>query len=196
MNQDRDYGRTTITVPRELKNKMKQVGAYVNWSAVACEAFEKKMEEIGPVEEISTIDGAIERFKKINSSAVRGASPASSSGFEAGQRWAMNQATQEQLLGLDELRSGIPNSQWADFIRSPEGFRSLTECVNDEEGDHRGRHHRRGYRRWPDGIDMEQPGRFRTAWRSILDRRPDSPDFFATFAEGALDVWKKIKDKL
>ena len=47
-----DYGRTTITVPFELKKRMKKMRGQVNWSAVACEAFENKLEELGPVEEI------------------------------------------------------------------------------------------------------------------------------------------------
>ena len=39
------------------------------------------------------------------------------------------------------------------------------------------------------------PAPGRDVWRSILDRRPDHPEFFLGFAEGALKIWKQIKDQ-
>jgi post-segregation antitoxin (ccd killing protein) len=38
--------RTTISVPRDLKDRMDAVGVAVNWSAVACRAFERRVAEI------------------------------------------------------------------------------------------------------------------------------------------------------
>jgi hypothetical protein len=38
--------RTTITVPAELKARMNAVDEKVNWSAVASQAFEQKLDEI------------------------------------------------------------------------------------------------------------------------------------------------------
>ena len=42
-NRGPDYARTTITVPLKLKRRMKALGNEVNWSAVACAAFEAKV---------------------------------------------------------------------------------------------------------------------------------------------------------
>ena len=40
------HARTTISVPSELKARMDAVDESVNWSAVACQAFELKLAEI------------------------------------------------------------------------------------------------------------------------------------------------------
>ena len=59
----RNFCRTTITVPGELKKRMKRAGSKVNWSAVACEAFETKLAEIGPIEVTDRF--SIERYSHV-----------------------------------------------------------------------------------------------------------------------------------
>jgi hypothetical protein len=40
------HARTTITVPADLKARMEAVGEPVNWSAIACQAFEQGLAKI------------------------------------------------------------------------------------------------------------------------------------------------------
>ena len=40
------HARTTITVPADLKARMEAIEEPVNWSALACQAFEHKLAEM------------------------------------------------------------------------------------------------------------------------------------------------------
>ncbi len=199
MKPDGDFARTTITVPMELKKRMKRARALANWSAVACEAFEQKLEELGPVEDISTIEAAIERMKEMNGPSDDVGSDSAKDGFEAGQKWAMNEASPDQLGRLEELQAGV--NDWHSHLKTPEGMRDLTQCVKPGNrkfggGDFCGGENHRGHRRRNGkGQGRGQGGHGRRVWRSILETRPQDRSFFPGFADGALDVWKQIKDK-
>lgn len=200
----RDYGRTTITVPFELKERMKKARAHVNWSAVACEAFEQKLEELGPIEEITSVKDALKRMQNLKeSSPSRERSP---TGREAGTYWALNFARPGQLKRIEDFRNAMTNSEWEELMTSREASRELAKCIvpRDWTGPRpgRGREGRGragagpGRHRRPRMKGDHGPGPERDVWRSILDRRPDHREFFLGFAEGALDVWKQIKDQL
>jgi hypothetical protein len=213
MKEDRDFARTTITVPMELKKRMKRARALANWSSVACEAFEQKLEELGPIEEISTVEAAIERMKNMKPANDNSDSNSAEAGFEAGQKWAMNEASPQQLSRLEKFKADVGYS-WDDHLKTPDGMRGLTECVKPhDEGageDFENRHgpsnrgvrrggpgrggHGRGGRRHRRGPGHRWHGR--KIWRSILEARPEDRNFFPAFANGALDVWKQVKDKL
>jgi|GEM_PF-1187500 len=168
-----EYGRTTITVPCELKIQMKSVGDYVNWSAVACKAFETKLQDLVQQEDVENLDQVVERLRKLN--AERTDSDEHKTGFETGKRWAMNRATPAQLSSLETFRNEMSEPEWREMFQHRGGVRELTKCLMHEEP---GR------------------GRGRMFWREILDERPDNTDFFAGFAEGALEVWKAVKDRV
>lgn len=168
-----EYGRTTITVPCELKKRMKSVGDYVNWSAVACKAFDAKLQELVQQETIESLDQVVERLRKLN--AERDDSEDRRGGFDAGKRWAMNRATPAQLASLETFRNEVSESEWRELFNHRAGVRKLTRCLMQEEP---GR------------------GRARMFWREVLDEKPEAPDFFAGFAEGALEIWKAVKDRL
>ncbi len=206
----REYGRTTITVPWELKERMKKARSYVNWSSVACEAFEQKLSELGPLEEITSVDGALARMKSLQASSPACNDRLGQTGKEAGTYWALNFADPNQLSRMEKFRNGFPEQEWEAFMNSREGWVQLGKCIapgNDRLSGPRSsgiepvvhdpwnaiggpssRHRRPRMGKHSDrGMEI---------WRSILDRRPDQPGFFRGFAEGALDVWKKIKDQL
>ena len=198
MKEDRDFARTTITVPMELKKRMKRARALANWSSVACEAFEQKLEELGPIEEISTVEAANDNSDSNSAEA----------GFEAGQKWAMNEASPQQLSRLEKFKADVGYS-WDDHLKTPDGMRGLTECVKphdegaDEDFENRGGPSNRRVRRGGPGRGGRRhrrgPGHRwhgRKIWRSILEARPEDRNFFPAFANGALDVWKQVKDKL
>lgn len=171
----REYGRTTITVPCELKQQMKQVGDYVNWSSVACEAFEEKLSNLTHQEEIHEIDQVVDRLRKLN--AERESNPAVVKGVEAGKRWAMNLATPAQLDALDSFRHEVSESEWRDLFQDRRGLRELAFRLM-------------GTRAEP------KRGAVRNFWDQVLTERPDGTEFFAGFAEGALEVWSAVKDRL
>lgn len=198
MNRDREYGRTTITVPSELKKKMKLLRGQVNWSAVACLAFEAKIEEIGPIEEIENVDAAIQRMKDLQPQSADAGND--SAGHAAGIRWALNQATPQQLAKIEQLRDSMSENQWNERLLNRDGIHDLTECIGpdpdelDQPNWRRGpRSHRPGHRSF-DHFPGHKDGR--SVWRSILDSRPGHPGFFLAFADGALEIWKQIKDQL
>ncbi len=94
---DGDYARTTITVPKMLKRRMKLQGLQVNWSAVACAAFRAKLEELKEKQQgvqagcaSMTKEQAIERLRLLKQGAPTAA--CSSPGYVAGQAWAMKHA--------------------------------------------------------------------------------------------------------
>ena len=168
-----EYGRTTITVPCELKKKMKSVGDYVNWSAVACKAFEAKLHDLVQQEEVENLDQVVQRLQKLV--AERTDSEEHQSGFAAGKHWAMNRATPAQLMALETFRGEVSESEWQKMFQHRSGVRSLPQCL------------------------MQEPlggGRGRMFWREILDQKPDGPDFFTGFAEGALEIWSAVKDRV
>ena len=100
----RDYGRTTITVPWDLKARMKKARAQVNWSAVACDAFEQKLEELGPIEDITRLEDVVHRMKATGQECPKSNPEATESGHQSGKHWAMNFARPGQLHRIEELR--------------------------------------------------------------------------------------------
>lgn len=196
----KDYGRTTISVPMALKGRMKKARARVNWSAVACDAFEQKLSEIGSIEEITSIDAAFERMKGLKAAGATQENPPS--GEAAGTRWAMNYSRPSQLERMEAFRNGMSQVKWEQLLTSPQGSEELAHCLvpsatqssatPEPEGRTPGKHRRRprlgnGHR----GSDSHND-----VWTSILGQTPDDPKFFLGFANGALEVWRHIKDRL
>lgn len=207
----REYGRTTITVPLELKKRMKQARAHANWSAIACDAFEQKLAELSPIEDITSVEAATKRMKSLNQRGPESIEGVCQSGKEAGTRWALNFARPSQLERIEDFRNEVPDDQWDELMTARDGWQELGRCIErqpgpgphsfehfangdswDEVTGRPSRHRRRRMRKIPG-----QKLRGETdIWRSILDHRPDHPEFYLGFAEGALEVWKQIKDQL
>src|SRR5262245_55222501 len=111
------YVRTTITVPHDLKRRMLRVGT-VNWSAVACQAFEatlsNRMKQQGErtMTDLPEREGAIERLRRLKNLPPASESPRDfESGFRCGRRWAMVTATPQEL-GRLEAFSKEASQQW------------------------------------------------------------------------------------
>src|SRR5262249_28143611 len=102
---------TTITVPPDLKARMDEVEEDVNWSAIACEAFEQKLAEI--IQRRGTVD-MTEVIDRLRASKRKHASEQYQQGLEAGQHWARDEAEAEELIQLEKLRDRC----WRDW----EGF--------------------------------------------------------------------------
>src|SRR4051794_41003557 len=98
-SHEEGFVRTTISIPLGLKRRMDSVAA--NWSAVAGDAFEQHLKRHTPRQEAPMSDeDAIERLRRLKAvgeADARTAEPA----FNAGRRWAMNDAHPAELARLE-----------------------------------------------------------------------------------------------
>lgn len=209
-----EYARTTITVPWELKKRMKKAGQSLNWSAIACEAFEGKLDEMGPIEDITSVEEAIKRIKNIEAEKDQNYEEAFQEGKEAGTHWALNFATPEQLGRIQKLKDDIENDTEEEVhnnfnaqLLTPYGRLQLSKCVGfglefgdeffrgeEERHGHRGRRRRGGHR--------GQGGRKRAArgmWSKRRDGGESDADAIAGEDRTTIQRWKaevRIRERL
>jgi hypothetical protein len=172
------HARTTITVPSDLKARMEAVDEPVNWSAIACAAFEQKLAEIIKQRGTKDMDEVIDRLR---ASKKKHDSEQYQQGHEAGQEWAKEQAEVDELLLLEKWEQSCPPTEWQDcFIAGDRSAYSVAENFV--------------FRIWPD--DDGDRGAAQNFWEQ--QGREDNPDgeFVRGFAEGALGIWNQVKDKL
>lgn len=166
------FARTTISLPRTLKQRMTRQGRLVNWSAVATRAFRARLDEMDQQAEHRSLDDVVARLKRT----VREADPqgrAVARGERRGRDWAMNVATQPQLERIAALRGRHSDEEWQDLFNTEAGWRKLAKAIDPE---------------------VKQPRRI---WRHVLQDRSDHPAaFYAAFAAGALEIWEQVKDRL
>ena len=95
--------RLNISVPQNLKKRMDKVREPVNWSALACEAFERELGEIASRKETKKMTDVIQRLR---ASRMKGDSESKRLGREAGQYWAKDRAEAHELERLKRLLAG------------------------------------------------------------------------------------------
>src|ERR1051325_2917552 len=93
--------RTTITIPPSLKKQMDAVKEDVNWSAVACRAFEVKLGEIATRKVEKNMETVIQRLR---SSKFKHEDKTYNDGKKSGRSWATYQAEYAHLRELQKLR--------------------------------------------------------------------------------------------
>jgi hypothetical protein len=54
---------TSISIPSHLRSRMDAVDEQVNWSAIACQAFEQKLAEINKRKELRDISDVVIRLR-------------------------------------------------------------------------------------------------------------------------------------
>ena len=169
--------RMTITVPQDVKEQMDQVNENVNWSAVAAEAFRRKVVEVRTRRtKTMTKANLIER--------LRAAGRADPYGFEAGhahgRKWAEEKALPRYLRALAE---GVEDA--FAFDCDPEDpqqtpFRNigykLARRIRDDGTDWEGF--------WKDAIGA--------GGTSLIQKE----EFAQGFVAGAVEVWEEVKDEL
>jgi hypothetical protein len=174
--------RRTITVRADLKARMDEIKEEVNWSAVACLAFERKVAEIMRRKGVRAMQSTIERLreskKKPDETRFR-------EGFETGQAWAKNSAEAEELARLAAFHDSCQRNSWGweGFFQMPEGCSaySAAEQIAFQI------------------IGEDQcPGREEASdfWESVAHQGRPPGEFVRGFAEGALDVWGQVKDEI
>lgn len=175
--------RTSISVPPELKARMDAVAEPVNWSAVACRAFEDELARITTLRGAKDVKDAIERLR---ASKRKSEDERYQEGFEAGQRWAIAEAEAEELEHIETLRQRVDSYNWDDWFENGErdsygsGDR-LAFVVKPEFN---------GNRQW--GREFWECYSHRDDWEAMMD----TPAFVRGFAEGALEVWGEVKDQI
>jgi hypothetical protein len=165
----------TITVPLGVKELMDQVTDQVNWSAVAAEAFQRKVVEIR-----TGRTKAMTKAKVIQR--MKAADEADPKGFEAGRRfgrkWAEEKALPRYLRNLakDPDRGFEPYTDPEDPEQQPWGlYATLASAITEGECE--------GYQEfWVEAIGPDG------YWLA------NTEDFARGFVAGALEVWEEVKD--
>lgn len=181
--------RTTITVPNELKERMNAVEEAVNWSALACKAFEEKLVEIAKKKGVMDRADVVARLR---ASKRQTKSHLFDSGFAAGEKWAKTEADAWELKNLDKFHSEF----------TIEGRRDMEDYFLDEYGEPQelGGH--------ADGIAGHALGMNRDDWDGEIAEQHALKMFdnqiyqmkealyVNGFLEGALSVWGQVKHEL
>ena len=203
--------RTNISLPRELKARMDKVQG-VNWSAVASEAFERKLLELASKKEAKGMDEVIARWK---AAAQLEANRDYQEGRELGEKWAKDKATPRQLRRLQAL---VDNpkwtlTEWLNYVAAdgmtvelmnqladnPEIAPKLAEvgALPYSGAMQTGIGRALYWCLFPDRVaDHHEIEAF---WLSALDTRQhaiEMHDFARGFVEGAIGVWEKGRGKL
>lgn len=180
------YVRTTITIPQDLKRRMLRAPT-VNWSAVACQAFESKLSELTKPEgeramsDLPPMDDAIERLRRLKNLPEATENPRDfESGFQSGRRWAMAVATPQELGRLETFCN--QNRRLLDVHEGKALMRRVALAVTGADGPERkGSVHPKEF--WPVKVGLSE--------------RPDDCLSFATgFCEGSMVFWKEAKEKI
>jgi hypothetical protein len=176
--------RTTISIPLELKARMDAVVEDINWSELACRAFEQKLAEITSTKGVKDMkDVAIRlRASKHKLSGVR-----YKDGFRAGQRWAKDTADAEELERLEGVRNCRSPGEWASWwhIKTRGGIGPCDRFIHAITPPH------------PEAGGREVVGNFWEGHGGFdWEERSFDGDFVQGFAEGALDIWDRVKDEL
>jgi hypothetical protein len=195
VSETQNVVRMNISVPRELKARMDAATAYrlpgsVNWSAVASAAFEAKLLELASNKEVRGLKDVIARLRAADE---LDRNENYRAGRVAGERWAEQKATAQQLRNL---RRCVDESSG----RLLAGFESVASDAASETGPGVGWHVYFGTlgrgvaRTWPEvqAVSAEAD----TFWRGVLgdeSYRIESVPFGQGFVDGALGVWAKVE---
>jgi len=163
----------TIYVPDDLKSRMDQAEG-VNWSPLACRAFEAKLSEIitkRGAKDMKDVIARLRASKESSDSADRQISRT------IGRSWGMMQATAAQLGALEKVND--ENYEWDTILEPPASAYSGAEALYfilspEDDGDR----------------DAS-----RDFWSGYFGR-PITFDNLMGFIEGALAVWEEVKDEL
>jgi hypothetical protein len=169
-----------ISIPDDLRSRMDAVDQPVNWSAVAADAFERKLAEIISRRGAQDMQDVVNRLR---ASLKDHEGKEYTAGHEAGEQWANSTAEASELKRLSKFQAKC-GRDWDDFFdesMDPNCAYSIQErlffAINpDADGD---RGAASEFAETISGNDGDIGG----AW-------------LKGFAEGAIAVWEKVKDQL
>src|SRR5262245_34494938 len=162
--------RRTISIPEDLDKRMDKATQTedVNWPHVAASAFELKLAEIAAKKKEQTMDDVVQRLR---ASRMESADKDYKAGYDAGVDWAKRSA---EWRDLEKLAKVYAKHDFEDLINDEEhgGLRFL--ILTDD----------------PAGANAEY-------WQDQFggEENPPVPEVLG-FWEGALQVYKEVKDKI
>ncbi len=175
--------RTTISICARLKSRMKRVKEPVNWSKIACRAFEDKLAEIAAKKEKKTMSDVVERLRA-SSRSHQGET--FMDGYETGNRWGETLASfaeLKRLANFQDSRRAQSRDAWELWF-SPHGdhlpWITLVGVIQDDKNPH--------------PVTTAQP-----FWRSVFGEHSSKAGegaFLRGFVEGAVDLWLRVEKKL
>lgn len=181
--------RSAVSIPIELKARMDAVEESINWSSLACQAFEEKLVEIAKKK--VEMDRA-EVIARLRASKRKVASRLYDAGFAAGEKWAKAEAGAHELRNLAKFRSSF----------TCDGRRDLEDFFDpDDDGEP-------GHAGWakaiacralgmaPDDYDDEIATKHAYEMFSREVHVMDKSDYVYGFLEGALAVWDQVANDI
>lgn len=168
--------RTTITLPSTLKERMDREAPEVNWSRLAAEAFEAKLDEMVVEKRTElTLEDVAARLRGSKRNRV---DAVYNRGKKLGIDWAKRKAQIDDLQLFEDLRPGITPSEWKSLAGEKRGvpiaYRFIRWLAPERFGE----------REFQDkfwsiaGADEVQ-----------ITKQP----FVEGFIEGVLDVWNQVR---
>jgi hypothetical protein len=157
---------------------MDAVDEPINWSAIACQAFEAKLAEIIKKKGAKDMKEVVARLRASKS---RVGDEQYNVGLEAGQEWASTEAEADELMRIGRWRGSVSGDEWDWQFATPEnsaygaGERFVFMVWPEHDGDRQMANEfweRQGYEEHP------------------LDK------FVHGFADGALAVWNQVRDQI
>ena len=162
--------RTTISILRDLKRRMAKVGEDVNWSALACQAFEEKLAAIAIKKEKTVISDVVVRLR---ASKRASANQDFREGFACGRSWTELSAEAVELERLQSLWDRLQHEQthgWEWWFNHGDPRSTADELLSEMSAGNE--------------YDAE------------IFEGVKSNEWLRGFAEGALDVWAQVRDHL
>jgi hypothetical protein len=145
----------------------------VNWSAIASQAFENKLAEITKQRGAKNMTDVISRLRVSKKNSENKQLKA---GYAAGQEWAKRNAEAEQL---ERLESFYPSDQWNYGHYGVAQKVAIVILGNEDEED-----------------DQKAARDIRSFWDQQIGEDEPEDDVIRGFAEGALSIWKDVKDQI
>jgi len=150
----------------------------VNWSAVACAAFEQKLGQIAAQKEKKTMDDVIQRLRASKSQSD---SEHYETGHTDGQAWAKDTAEAEDLRRLDVYRS--KHSTVSDWY-----------CAFEHENAYPAQDIQRVIAPEQERDQLVDFWCVLSGSEDVVDSMPH--EYFRGFVEGALSIWDEVKGQL
>jgi hypothetical protein len=168
----------TITVPADLKARMDDAGAEINWSAVASRAFEERLTEIASSRKEKTMNEVVQRLR---GSLKTEENRSFQMGRNDGRRWAEDLAEVHHLWTLENLSKKLPEKKdWEDALKKHKwNFDWLWWEFDPQFRNHP------ALKKFEDQFRMADD-----------DRAINLPSYVHGFVEGGLSLWREVKDKL
>jgi hypothetical protein len=170
--------KVNIYVTEDLKRRMDQAEG-VNWSPLACRAFEAKLAELITQRGAKDMQDVIMRLR---ASAAKSSDEAHAVGLESGRAWAMGKAEAHELR---RLATADDTFDWDDYFVGGSG-----NGYGDDENLY--------FLIEPHSTGDRVAARdfWEAVGRGDIEGVTSSPKFLKGFVAGALEVWREVEDQL